>query len=377
MEQVLTQIMPNLAQAKPQQLLLVDDEVSLHQLYSEMLTNLGHTCVTVGSAEEALEKLETERFDVMITDINLPAMDGLELLAQTKQSHAEMDVIVVTGYGDQFVYNQVINAGASDFLTKPFRVEEMEAKLNRVIRERSIIQELTAKNARLCDLEKLLSQRLKEISVTQGVTVATLARIAEHRDPMITGHLDRMQRYSVLLAQSLAEKPSYLGEVDDEYIQRVEKGSILHDIGKIGIPEGILLKPGHLTDAEWVLMKLHTTIGAAILGEADQALKEVLNFSETFLTMATEIALHHHERWDGKGYPLGLTRRRIPLCARIVILADMYDALTSRRCYKPAFSHAESRAMIVHGSGTALDPAVVACFLEQEENFDQIRKKYQ
>lgn len=223
--------------------------------------------------------------------------------------------------------------------------------------------------------ERMLVQKLRELAVTQEITVKTLALLSEHKDPDISGHLDRIQSYARLLARELAGAGDHPEAAHNGFVERMAQTSVLHDVGKVAIPEGILFKPAKLNMEEFQVMQLHTRIGGQILGGADEQLRSSLGLSETFLTMAKEIALHHHERWDGQGYPDKLREEEIPLAARIVAVADVYDALTSRRVYKPAWTHAQARETIVAASGRQFDPAVVNAFLRQEEAFDQIRSR--
>src|SRR5438105_1507488 len=197
-----------------------------------------------------------------------------------------------------------------------------------------------------------------------------MAKLAESRDPETGAHLERVRSYSRLLAQHLAGIDQFQDEVNAEYIRLIYLTSPLHDIGKVGIPDGILLKPGKLTPAEFEIMKRHTILGAETL---DAALKR---FPEArFLQIARDIAATHHERWDGTGYPARLAGQLIPLAGRIVALADVYDALTSKRAYKEAFSHAVARSIIIEASGLHFDPAIVDAFLKVEDQFIAIRKK--
>ncbi|MEW6046114.1 MAG: HD domain-containing phosphohydrolase [Bacillota bacterium] len=210
--------------------------------------------------------------------------------------------------------------------------------------------------------EEELRRRVAELRATQRITVRTLASLAEHRDPGIEGHLDRVSHYSVLLARALQEAAEWDVPVDDPFIDTLSTASLLHDIGKVSIPEGILFKPAPLNHAERAVVELHPLIGAEILRQADERLKSELGLSQTFLTTAIEVALHHHERWDGSGYPSHLQGPTIPPSARIVALADTYDALTTRRVYRDALPVERAADVIRAGSGTQFDPRVVAAF---------------
>ncbi len=225
--------------------------------------------------------------------------------------------------------------------------------------------------------ERVLLDNLIELAATQDVTVKTLALMAEHKDPDISGHLDRIQVYTRILSEELAAIDEEAAKrLDRAFIDELVKTSILHDIGKVAIPEGILFKPAKLSPEEFQVMQLHTRYGGQVLGQADQRLRSSLEVSTTFLTVATQIALHHHERWDGLGYPDKLKGKDIPLPARIIAVADVYDALTSRRVYKPAWSHSQARDLIGASAGKHFDPAVVEAFKRREREFDEIRRAY-
>ena len=203
-------------------------------------------------------------------------------------------------------------------------------------------------------------------------TILGLAKLAEYRDEGTGAHLERIREYAKLLAEALAKNPKYAGHVSPEYVDDIYQSSILHDIGKVGIPDAILLKPAKLNDEEFDVIKRHTTLG----GDAINAIEAKIE-GKSFLALGKEIAYNHHEKWDGSGYPRGLSRDDIPLSARIIALADVYDALTTRRFYKEAFSHKRSRQMIVELKGTHFDPQVVDVFLALEDEFNRIRRENQ
>jgi response regulator RpfG family c-di-GMP phosphodiesterase len=203
-------------------------------------------------------------------------------------------------------------------------------------------------------------------------TILGLAKLAEYRDEGTGAHLERIREYAKLLAEALAKNPKYAGHITPEYVDDIYQSSILHDIGKVGIPDAVLLKPAKLSDEEFDVIKRHTTLG----GDAINAIEAKIE-GKSFLALGKEIAYNHHEKWDGSGYPRGLSRDDIPLSARIIALADVYDALTTRRFYKEAFSHKRSRQMIVELKGTHFDPQVVDVFLALEDEFNRIRRENQ
>jgi putative two-component system response regulator len=212
-----------------------------------------------------------------------------------------------------------------------------------------------------------VEERTREIALTQEATLETIANLAEYRDPETGGHINRTKGYIQVLAERLKEYPKYKDVINDTIIRSYYKACPLHDIGKIGIRDEVLLKPGKLTPSEFEEMKLHTTIGYETLKMAANQLGE-----NSFLTYAMEFALHHHEKWDGTGYPDGLKGDEIPISCRLMAIADVYDALISKRIYKPAFSHNKSVSIILEGNGTHFDPALIEIFKEVNGEFRKI-----
>ncbi|MBU0519317.1 HD domain-containing protein [bacterium] len=219
--------------------------------------------------------------------------------------------------------------------------------------------------------ERELRQQLEELRKTQGAAMVGLAKLAETRDPETGQHLERMRNYTRLMSEELSTLPEYRLYITDDYIHDIYNSSPLHDIGKVGIPDAILLKPGRLTPQEFEIMKKHAPIGGDALRAADHDLD-----GESFLTLGKEIAYHHHEKWDGTGYPDGLQGMDIPLSARIVALADVYDALTSKRVYKEAIAHDQARAIIIDSAGSHFAEDVVRAFLKRENDFLKIKDEF-
>ena len=217
-----------------------------------------------------------------------------------------------------------------------------------------------------------LLESYRKLQNARMATILGLAKLAEYRDEGTGTHLERIREYAKLLAEELAKNPKYAGHITPEYVDDIYQSSILHDIGKVGIPDAILLKPDKLSDEEFDVIKRHTILG----GDAIKAIEAKIE-GKSFLALGKEIAYNHHEKWDGSGYPRGIKGEGIPLSARIIALADVYDALTTRRFYKEAFSHSRSRQMIVDLKGTHFDPEVVDVFLSLENEFDRIRLENQ
>ena len=212
----------------------------------------------------------------------------------------------------------------------------------------------------------------QQIENARLITILALAKLAEYRDDDTGLHLERMREYTKIITEEMAKKPKYKSYITSVYIEDLYYSSILHDIGKVGIPDAILLKPGKLTPDEFEIIKKHPTLGGDVLTDIEAQIKV-----RTFLTLGKEVAYYHHERWDGTGYPKGLKGEQIPLSARIVTLSDVYDALTSKRIYKEAFSHQEAKDMITLQKNRSFDADVVESFLEHESDFKKTLKKYQ
>lgn len=215
-----------------------------------------------------------------------------------------------------------------------------------------------------------LLESYRKLHNARMATILGLAKLAEYRDEGTGTHLERIREYAKLIAEEMAKNPKYAGQITPEYIDDVYQSSILHDIGKVGIPDAVLLKPGKLTDEEFDVIKRHTTLG----GDAIKAIEANIE-GQSFLALGKEIAYNHHEKWDGSGYPRGLSGEGIPFAARIIALADVYDALTTKRFYKEAYSHKRSRQIIIDQKGTHFDPEVVDVFLALEDEFNRIRRE--
>jgi putative two-component system response regulator len=330
--------------------LIADDDPIAVELLRDALADAGHEVVSASNGRQALEHLAHGPFQVLVTDWEMPELDGLALCQAVRrgnfQDRGYIYVILLTSHGTVAERIRGLHAGADDFMTKPFEPDELLARMQ--------------------SAERLLSLE------TRDVAIFALAQLAESRDVETGAHLERVMNYSRILAQQLPAIGHYVDQIDPEFVRLVHSTSPLHDIGKVGIPDGVLLKPGRLDDREFEIMKTHTTIGARTL---DAALRRFPGAK--FLRMARDIAASHHERWDGRGYPAGLKEDAIPLSSRVVALADVYDALTSKRVYKNAFAHEVAKGLIVKDAGTHFDPAVVDAFIHAESAFIAVREQYQ
>lgn len=325
------------------QALVVDDDETSIVVVENILLQMGYEVRVAHNGREALEMIRRQPAHLVITDWEMPEMSGIELCQQIRRqsSMGYVYIIMITGHeGDQQKVEGLM-AGADNFLTKPLKPAELLVCLK------------TA--------ERILSLETCELAIF------ALAKLAESRDFETGTHVERVQRYARLLAEQLATTEKYKGLIDEDYIRLIHQTTPLHDIGKVGIPDAILLKPGKLDADEMKIMQTHAELGAKTL---DAALERFPN--ARFLQMARNIAATHHEKYDGSGYPHGLAGDQIPLCGRIVALADVYDALTSRRVYKPAIPHQQARAIILRESGGHFDPDIVAAFVAREAGFVEI-----
>ena len=339
-------------------ILLVDDEESVCALLSERLSSAGFECSIRESGEKALELLESETFDVIISDLNMPGISGLELLAIVRPKHPLVAFLMVTGVDDVRVGIQAMKQGADDYLTKPFQFEGVLASLRKALERKAL--EAEVENYRR-NLEAMVDQRtrqfqaaLKRIEMTYDETLEALGAALDLRDNETAGHSQRVSHYCLEIAETMGIEP--------ERLKHIERGSYLHDIGKIGIPDAILLKPGKLTSDEKVIMESHARIGYDLVSRI------------AFLAPAAEIVLTHQERFDGTGYPQGLLGDEIPLGARIFSVADTLDAMTSDRPYRKALPFARAYDEIGREAGRQFDPRVVETFLAiPEKRWNELR----
>lgn len=316
--------------------------------------------------ETALEMARNEPPDLILLDIMMPGLNGYEVLRRLKASPrtAGVPVIMLSALAEMESKSKGFQLGAVDYLTKPFELEELLARVKTHLTLARTREELRQHNDLL---EQRVRERTREVLLTQQATIESMAILAEFRDPETGEHIHRVKGYVAFLAREMQSHPGYTGLLDTEYIELLINSCPLHDIGKVGVPDHILLKPGKLTEDEFEIMKRHAEYGFGAI-EAVQKRLGVM----PFLRLAAEIAHTHHERWDGSGYPRGLKGEDIPLSGRIMALADVYDALISRRVYKPPFTHGQAVDIIVQGRGTHFDPDLVDVFAAHDEKFRRI-----
>jgi response regulator RpfG family c-di-GMP phosphodiesterase len=346
--------------------LVVDDDQAVRELLADGLGTFGYPTVTASGIDEAFEIVKREPLRLVLSDIDMPGGDGIQLLKRVKLFDPDLDVVMVTGAVDADTAVQAIRQGASDYVTKPFNLDEVQIVVERTLEKRRLILENQAHQERL---EELVAQRTRELlekkheveklynelEKSYEATLQALVTALDLRDNETHGHSYRVVEYAVLVAEHMG-----MGEPDLTWLRR---GAILHDVGKIGISDAILRKPGALTPAEWAEMRRHPEMGY-------QLLKHI-----HFLRPALDIVLYHQERYDGTGYPRGLRGDKIPFGARIFAVVDTFDAMTSDRPYRQAMSIDAVRDELLRCSGTQFDPQVVQAFLSIERaNWDQIRE---
>jgi putative two-component system response regulator len=355
----------------PPLILVVDDSPeSLEVISTELIKYYEVHVATDG--ERCLELARrVRRPDLILLDVMMPGMDGYEVCRRLKANPDTADIPVLFLSGRTAAEDERIGLeiGAEDYLGKPVNVAVMLARVRAHLRLKSAADYLRDQNY---FLEREVARRVRELSVVQDITIYAMATLAETRDNETGNHIRRTQNYVITLATKLVESPKYSVQLPRQDIELLYKSAPLHDIGKIGIPDRILLKPGRLTPEEFEIMKTHAAIGRDSIVAAER----LVSMPDSFLRFAKEIAGSHHEKWDGSGYPEGLAGEAIPLSARLMALADVYDALISKRVYKEAFTHEVARNIILQGRGTHFDPAVIDAFIALEQDFIDIAKRF-
>ncbi len=344
-------------------ILVVDDDADVRDSIFLYLSEMeDYSVITYDGAADVMERIQKDNIDVVLTDIVMPGMSGIELLEKIRQVNNQLPVILITGFADLDVAISAIKKGAFDFILKPFHPDYLHHSIKKAIQHNNYLRLKEDYNRYL---ENIVLQRTEELEISKKHAenlshdiVKRLTTVAEFRDIEAMEHVSRIGFYSELLARELG--------MPEDFIQTVKLASPLHDIGKIGIVDSILLKPASLTFEEFEKIKTHTTHGARILtGSAHPVLQ-----------LAASIALNHHEKWDGTGYPMGLKGEDIPFEGRIVGIADQYDAIRNQRVYKPAFTHEEAFKIIVEGNERTnpghFDPDVLKAFIKHSHKFEEI-----
>ena len=341
-------------------ILIVDDTDAARRLLEALLQNEGFETVMAENGERALELAESELPDLVLLDLMMPGMDGFTVAARLKANPETkaIPIIVVSALEDRESRMRGLEAGAEEYLTKPIDRMDLKIRVRNLLRLKEFSDFLKNHNQLL---EEEVQERTKDLHDSFVETIYTLMRASEFRDDETGAHVKRISYYTQELAEAMG--------MDEAFCEQIFYASPMHDIGKIGIPDHILLKPGGFEPDEWEIMKTHTIIGSKILSGT----------SSPYLQMGQQIALNHHERWNGGGYPNGIKGEAIPLSARIMQLADVYDALRSKRPYKEAFSHEKSVEIITKGDGRTdpshFDPQVLEAFRLRADTFAEIFEK--
>jgi cyclic di-GMP phosphodiesterase len=340
------------------QVLLVDDEEAISTMLSHRLGLEGHRCRSARNAAEALEILKQGEFDVVISDLRMPGISGMELLRTVRSAYPDITFLVATGVDDVRVGVEAMKEGAADYLLKPFQLDGVAMSVARALENKRLARQVEDYRK---NLEKMVDQRtkqlraaMKRIESTYDETLEALGAALDLRDTETAGHSRRVSLYCLEIARGMG--------LSRDQLRQISRGSYLHDIGKIGIPDSILLKPGKLTEEETAVMQTHARIGYDLVSRI------------AFLAPAAEIILTHQERYDGTGYPQGLSGEEIPVGARIFALADTLDAMTSDRPYRRALPLATAYEEIRQEADRQFDPAIVEVFLGiPQETWERIR----
>jgi len=345
-------------------ILVVDDEDRNRRLMEALLVPLGYDVVLAVDGEEALRKVKETPPDVILLDVMMPGISGFDVAKKLKENEETriIPIVMVTALQDVETRIRALEAGADDFLSKPVDKTELQARVNSLVQVkayndhmRDYQKELEAEVAKRTEELRKAFETIKTASLD---TIYRLSRASEYKDEDTGAHIKRMSNYSAAVARQMG--------LSKDAVETILYAAPMHDAGKIGIPDRILLKPGKLDPDEWEIMKQHTTIGGSILSGSDSG----------FIKLAEDIALTHHEKWDGSGYPNGLRGTAIPMAGRIAAIADVFDALTSKRPYKEAFPLEQSFTIIREGRGSHFDPEVVDAFFAVEKEILSIRETF-
>ncbi len=362
------------AMPAPHRILIVDDQVDVRRVCKLAIAGDGAKCDEVGTGPDALARVRETEYDLVLLDVDLPGLNGEQVLRKIRQHppSPNIKVIMLSGRTSGDELSRMLNAGADDFLTKPFSLVQLRARVKSALKLKDAQDRAETLNGHLmtlnAELERGVSSRDGELLVARGAMVLALAKLVEQRSAETGAHLIRLQKYCRVLGEAARRVPAYADRIGEDFLRTLEDAAPLHDIGKAAVPDYILNKPGRLDPHERVLMEAHTTNGADTLQEVSRRYR----FATGFLQMAIDIARHHHEKWDGTGYPDRLAGEEIPLAARLLALCDVYDALRSRRVYKPSLSHNMALMTMMDASPGHFDPGLVPIFRGIADKFDDI-----
>jgi len=352
-------------------LILIVDDIDINRIILREILQQDYDIIEAACGTEALSILfpsEGEIADLLPTtillDVMMPDLDGFEVLEQIKKNDAtkNIPVLFITAADSEETESKGLIAGAADYITKPFNHDVVRARVDNHVN--------LARYSH--NLEQLVSIKTAEVTRTYESTLEVLATIIEYRNLESGTHIRRTTLLTEIMVAKMIKSEKFKDALAELNIPSLIKASALHDIGKIGIPDGILLKPGKLTSEEFNIIKTHTTVGSQII----DSISENLPDNDKYLKYAKDICHYHHERWDGNGYPTGLAGEEIPISARIISIVDVYDALVSPRCYKDPFSHDVSLDIIKEGRGTQFDPDIIDLIPEVAEDFKRVEEEH-
>ena len=363
--------------SKDLNILYAEDDEQLLQETREALEDFFASVATASNGQIALQKYKeyyeknSKYYDILITDINMPLMSGTELIQEIHKINIDQGVIVISAYNESSRLIDLINLGITHFIMKPlspaplmsvlYKSSKLVSNQKQLVRYRKELEDMNE------NLDEKVKEQAKEIVFTQKVSIEAIANMVESYDDDTGTHVKRIEQYTSLMVNCLpiTDKNPIANRTTIPF------ASILHDIGKLMIPKDILTKPNNLTDEETVIIKTHAKLGGEVLKNANITFKENFN-KDSYLKIASDIAMYHHEKWDGTGYPEGLRGKNIPKSARIVTIADVYDALRSKRVYKDGFTHEKAVEIIMNESEKSFDPDLIDIFLSVNQQFKEV-----